>query len=312
MVAGGVRILWSDLPETVRAAIESSLGSPVVEAVSQPGGFSPGTADRVVLADGRRAFVKAVGSVINRDSPGVHRLEIKTLRALPDGLPVPKLLASYDDGEWVALALEDVEGRHPHEPWLDEELAVVLDLLETLPQRLTPAPDGFNTLWHELGDAFTSWSRLRTAPPIDLPTWALAHLDELAAWEPRMEPLLRGETLLHLDVRADNLLLVGSGTDLAAVLVDWPWAAVGPAWVDLAAFLINVALLGGPDPEDVLRSRQLTADVDPDAVTALLVGLAGYFVEVGRQPEASGLPTLRAFQRAQGDITLDWLARRLG
>jgi aminoglycoside phosphotransferase (APT) family kinase protein len=117
--------------------------------------------------------------------------------------------------------------------------------------------------------------------------------------------------LLHLDVRADNLLLVGSGADLRAVLVDWPWAAVGPAWVDLVTFLINVSLLGGPAPEEVLRSRRLTADVDPDAVTALLVGVAGYFVEAGGQPDPPGLPSLRAFQRAQGDVTLDWLARRL-
>jgi aminoglycoside phosphotransferase (APT) family kinase protein len=311
MVAGGVRISWADVPASVRAEIEDGLGSPVVEAVSQPGGFSPGTADRVVLADGRRAFVKAVGVAQNPDSPAVHRLEIRTLRALPEGLPVPRLLATYDDGEWVALALEDVEGRHPYEPWRADDLAAVLDLLEELPTWLTPAPSGFNPLWEEFGEAFTAWSRLRLNPPSDLDPWTLDHLDALAAWEPLMEGLLGGDTLLHLDVRADNLLLVGEGDDLRAVLVDWPWVVTGPPWVDLAAFLINVALLGGADPEEVLRSRPLTAEADPDAITALLVGVSGYFAETGRRPEAPGLPTLRAFQRAQGDVTLAWLARRL-
>ena len=284
--------------------IENDLGSPVVEAVSQAGGFSPGSADRVVLADGRRAFVKAVGASINADSAGANRLEIKNLRALPAGLPVPRLLADYDDGNWVALALEEVDGRHPAEPWLAAELDAVLDLLEELPTWLTPAPAGFETLWYEFGEAFTAWSRLRLEPPDDLDPWTVEHLDVLAAWEPRMEELLRGETLLHLDVRADNLLLVGAEPDLRAVLVDWPWLAVGPAWVDMAAFLINVGLLGGADPEDVLTSRPLTASADPDAVTALLVGVAGYFVEHSRAPDPPGLPTLRAFQRAQGDVTL--------
>ena len=46
-------------------------------------------------------------------------------------------------------------------------------------------------------------------------------------------------------------------------------------------------------------------------MTAFLVGLAAYFVESGRQPDHPRLPTLRAFQRAQGDVVLAWLARRL-
>ena len=57
IAASGVRVLWADLPLRVQAAVEEILGSPVVQAVSQPGGFSPGCADRIVTADGRRAFV---------------------------------------------------------------------------------------------------------------------------------------------------------------------------------------------------------------------------------------------------------------
>ena len=79
MVAGGVRIQWADLPASLRASVEDALGSPVVSADSQPGGFSPGSADRVVLADGRRAFVKAVGTPIHPDSPVVNRREVYAL-----------------------------------------------------------------------------------------------------------------------------------------------------------------------------------------------------------------------------------------
>ena len=52
ITASGVRITWSDLPGQVRAAVEEPAGSPVLAAESQAGGFSPGTADRVVTAYG--------------------------------------------------------------------------------------------------------------------------------------------------------------------------------------------------------------------------------------------------------------------
>ena len=50
-----------DLPAAVRSRIEGIIGGgAVTEAVSQRGGFSPGTADRVRTERGPRAFVKAV------------------------------------------------------------------------------------------------------------------------------------------------------------------------------------------------------------------------------------------------------------
>src|SRR5690349_10831175 len=117
VVASGVRIRWSDLPSSVRHAVEEILGGPVVEAVPQAGGFSPGTADRVRTADGRRAFVKAVSAALNKDSPGLHRQEARVTAALPTSAPTPRLLGMHDDGDWVALVLNDVEGRHPD--WRD-------------------------------------------------------------------------------------------------------------------------------------------------------------------------------------------------
>ena len=72
-----------------------------VPALAQAGGFSPGTADRVRTADGRRAFVKAVSRTINAHSVELHRREIHVTGNLPEGVAVPRLRGSYDDGEWV-------------------------------------------------------------------------------------------------------------------------------------------------------------------------------------------------------------------
>jgi hypothetical protein len=127
--ATGVRIGFFDLPAHVRAALEGILGGAVVSAVSQPGGFSPGTADRVVTADGRRGFVKAISPAQNAHAPALHRRETAISGALPAAAPAPRLLGSFDDGEWVALVLDDVEGRHPATPWRDAELSAVLSAL---------------------------------------------------------------------------------------------------------------------------------------------------------------------------------------
>jgi hypothetical protein len=56
--AAGRRIGWLDIPPAVRLRIERIVGGRVVEAVSQAGGFSPGTADRIRTDNGRCAFVK--------------------------------------------------------------------------------------------------------------------------------------------------------------------------------------------------------------------------------------------------------------
>ena len=67
--AWSTRIGWLDLPIHVRTAVEDILGSEVVQFVGQRGGFSPGTADRVLTSSGKRAFVKAVSRELNEDCP---------------------------------------------------------------------------------------------------------------------------------------------------------------------------------------------------------------------------------------------------
>ncbi len=52
--------------------------------------------------------------------------------------------------------------------------------------------------------------------------------------------------------------------------------------------------------------------IDPDVITVLLVAVASFFVSHSLRPVPPGLPTLRAFQAAQGEVALAWLRRRTG
>jgi len=305
------RLLWQDVPYPVRGEVSAWLGAEVVGERSQPSGFSPGVASRLVLADGRRVFLKAVGAERNPDSPSLHRREATVMGYLPGAAPTPRLLKSFDNGDWVVLVLEDVDGVPPHWPWRADELARVMRTLERLAEVLTPAPPGAPLLAETMKDEFTGWRAIAADPrgAPDLDPWALAHLDQLAGLETGWAEAARGDTLLHADLRDDNLLLT---TDGRVVVVDWPHAAVGAAWCD-ALFMMPSAAMGGTvDPEDVWMGFGPGRAAPAAAVNAVLAALTGYFVHHANLPAPRNVPGLRAFQAAQGAAGLAWLRRRVG
>jgi hypothetical protein len=50
----------------------------------------------------------------------------------------------------------------------------------------------------------------------------------------------------------------------------------------------------------------------PEPVRAYAAALAGYFVHESLLPDPPGIPHVRAFQRAQGEVCIEWLRQRLG
>ena len=302
MTDPGHRIQWADVPEHVRADLERALGSAVVEAVNQRGGYGPSLAARCGLADGRRAFIKAVSPAQNPDSPVMMRREGTIAAALPADAPAPELLHAYDDGEWVALAFEEVAGRLPHTPWDVDELDHVLDATVALGELVPRRP--VHSVAKQYGAMFTGWRTLATdARDAPLDGWCRAHLGELARLEAGWEDATCGDGLIHGDVRSDNVLL----TDERVVFVDWTSTCTGAPWFEVVAMLPSVELEGGGEPDSVLA--RIGLDVPLGQLVPLVAALAGYFAERGRLPDPPGLPTVRAFQRAQGAVTNVWLRR---
>jgi aminoglycoside phosphotransferase (APT) family kinase protein len=281
-----------------------------VAAVTQPGGFSPGVAARVLCADGSRAFCKAVSAEVNDFAAAAHRSEQRISGSLPETAPVPRLLATYDDGAWVALLLQDIDGRQPALPWRSEELGRVIAAIDDLARALTPTPIEAPSLGDAEDKDFWGWRELAagSADAAALPDWAGMHLDQLAALESSWLSASQGDTLLHCDLRADNLLL----TDDRVWVVDWPWACLGKPWVDIANLAPSVGMQGGPPPAEVFGMSAAGRDADRDEVAAYVCALAGYFVSQSLRPAPAGLPTVRAFQAGQGTVALGWLAELTG
>lgn len=307
------RMPWDEVPESIRASVGEILGAPVVSARTQSGGFSPGSADRVVTADGRRAFVKTAWREVNAEATDIHRREARKSASLPAGIPVPRLLGAIDRGDWVAVVFEDVEGRHPFTPWRADEVVLVLDALADISAPHLPASDALPPLEEELSRLFAGWSLMGDLASVpldaDLAAWARPRHAEFVRMSDAALADLRGDRLVHLDARADNLLIRPDGT---VAVVDWPWAARGAGWFDALALLVNVRLYDPHvDVEALIATHRAFDGMPPDAATRVLAGLAGFFLEGSMQPDKPGIPTLRSFQRDQAIATLRWLRERL-
>jgi aminoglycoside phosphotransferase len=303
---GGNRIGWTELPRALRTSIEVALGSAVVGAVDQAGGFSPGCAARLRLADGRRVFAKAMTAAQHPDSLAFYRREAGIAGRLPAHVAAPRLLWSDDGDDGVVLVFSDVEGHTPPLPWRAADWQRVHDAVVALARDLTPSPVD---LPPAADDRYRGWRSLAadTALAAKLDPWARANLERLAALEAGWPAAVAGDTLVHGDLRADNLLLAGG----RVVFVDWPQAMVGAPWLDLLCMLPSVAMQGGPDPAQVWRTSPLARAADPAAVDAALAALAGFFVHDALLAPPPGLPTLREFQRLQGEPALAWLRSRI-
>jgi aminoglycoside phosphotransferase (APT) family kinase protein len=209
----------------------------------------------------------------------------------------------------VALVFEDVDGHQPPLPWRAADWRRVHDAVVALAADLTPSPAGVPPIGHDPA-LFSGWRSLAADPALAarLDPWARDNVDKLAALEAGWPDAAAGDTLVHGDLRADNMLL----TDERVLFVDWPHAAVGAPWIDLLGMLPSVAMQGGPDPVQVWRTSPLGRAADPAAVDAVLAGLAGFFVHGALLPAPPGLPRLREFQRLQGEPALAWLRSRVG
>jgi hypothetical protein len=234
---------------------------------------------------------------------------------LPADAPAPRLLWWLDEGEpgWVVLVFDEIAGESPAAPWRGDEIERVMVALDELGAALTPSPLPPGIV-PTAAETFTNWicgwQRLRDegAPHQPLDPWSQRHLAALAELEAGAGAAAVGDTLLHLDLRADNMVL----TPEQVWFVDWPHAHVGAAWIDGVGLAPSVAMQGGPQPEPLLARLPSYRAADADAVTVVVAALAGFFTHRSLQPPPPGLPTLRSFQAAQGVVARRWLAERLG
>jgi hypothetical protein len=297
------RPAWGDLPPSVRSEIEHLVGGPVAGADSCSGGFSPGFASRLTLADGRRAFVKAMDA----GRPGeadIYRAEAAIAAGLPATVPAPRLLGTRDDGRWTILAFEYVDGAEPAQPWTAAELDRVLTATCAFTRAATPSPIALPRDHPRLGGwAELARDRSRLARLSTVCAWAADDMSRLVRLEAEGLAAARGDSLVHFDLYPHNILL----TDRDVLFVDWPHARLGAPVIDLIAVLTSAAA-DGFDPERLIREP---AQASPDVVDAVLTAHTGFLINGGLSPMPPGLEPIAAEKLRLGLGAARWLEARL-
>jgi Phosphotransferase enzyme family len=302
--AAGAHLPWDRAPAAVHAWAEGLIG-PIVEAVSAPGGMSAGCVARLRSANGERVFVKATGSRPNARTPELYRREARVVAILPPISYRPAWRGTYDDGDWMALAFDDVEGHYPDLYDAGDRRAV-----QTLLARQAEELRGFQAPVSGFDQLVRRWLETWHAPGVHeiQPAWLVARRAELAdriAGAPERVP---AEQLIHWDVRNDNLLIRPSGE---VVIFDWGMSRIGPAWADL--FLL--ALDRAEDPEfdhEVRQIGELVGAGPPDElVDELLVLLGTRLAYFARHRPEPGLPAISAFREVMAGKLFQAARRRM-
>lgn len=292
----------------------------MVRATRAYGGYAASATFRLVLANGRRVFFKGAYP----PPPGSAAIfpiaqEERNYRAVAPfaGRYIPRQFGSFRLDRWHVLLMEDL-GPATMPPWTGEKARLASrsyarfharTLGVALPRGLPRTQhQRFGRRWAELArtGGLESTASLGGRRRDEAREWLDVALPVLRDLERQLVSAHRPFVLLHFDTRSDNVRLIGD----RLVMFDWPFASVGPAEFDTAAFAQAVAAEGGPPPEQILAWYEDLLPLRARELDGSIAGIAGYFASASWRPPLAGLPRLRSIQRRQFKATLAWAARR--
>ncbi|WP_435744950.1 phosphotransferase [Microbacterium sp. PMB16] len=307
MTSGADRLRpeWTTLPAALRESILDAIGGAFVADAPTHGGFGVGYAG-IVTTTRRTVFVKACGADGHSDSLSLLRREIGVVKRIPS--PVgPEVQAAIDHETGAALILTAIDGRHPGGPWRAADLHLVADSIGAL--AASPAPSALPRAESDLAPDFTRWVDIAADPQLSetLPETVKNRLPELLRIEQRFAETIRGDAIMHNDLREDNILIA----DGRAHLLDWPYAVRAAPWADVPLLLPSIEASGGPACEDAWRLFQEHGAPDPASLLPIAAAGASYLWHAQAQPEVAQIPGLRSFQRARAVPALRWISTML-
>jgi hypothetical protein len=263
----------------------------------------------VRLANGDSLFLKAAVDANTTKWLRREHLVYSQLRA-----PFMPQLRGWHDDEFPVLLLEDLSACHWPPPWTAQHIDAVCEALHQL--AATPVSSVLQSTLPRMEDcvqgkaALPGWKEVEQNPGpflslnIASSAWlevVLPTLREAADAVP-----LQGSSLVHNDVRGDNLCLRNG----RAILVDWNWTRIGNGFFDVAGWLPSLHADGGPLPEAVLN-RGTFQHIAQGERAGYAAFLAGYFASQAGLPPIPGVPRVRPLQLQQLSSALPWALRAL-
>jgi hypothetical protein len=280
----------TDPPKSVRVAA-AALGARTTRW--QVPDFGLSSAERYVasLDTGTSVFVKGA---TDGDTARWLRNEYRALCAVGDRFG-PRVIAWIDDSDRPVLATEDLSDAYwpastgtTH--WRVGDIDTVLATLDGL-RDLEPPSSLSPVEWPRPAWANLIASQALSKAGICSTSWLERNGPAIVDADERAEP--GGDSLVHGDVRSDNLCLLQHG---GVRLVDWSYAGIGSPAHDRILLLPTLRLEGGPPPATILA--------EPVELIARLCGST-----VRRAVSDRPMPEwLRDVFRRLAFIDLAWLA----
>jgi hypothetical protein len=275
--------------------IEAVAGKTVMEIrrIGIGRGYTPALRLLVSFWDGASAFAKVGTTPLTSGWLRQERHVYETLTG-----PFMARYFGWDDDETnPILLIEDLSQGYWPPPWNDSQIRTVLDSLPAMWNSSFPnAPQLADLTW-----VFNGWRQVAENPEPFLSlqmasrAWLDAALPTLLAID--SGAVAQGESLLHLDLRSDNICLVAN----QAIFVDWNLVCVGNPNLDLGAWLPSLEAEGGPPPETILPGAGEIAGI-----------LSGFFACRAGLPIIPDAPRVRRIQLVQLKTALPWAVRALG
>ena len=300
-----VRVPWDELPASVRSEIERLAGARVTRGTTIEAGFSPGLIARLETADGRSLFVKACATSINPRTPLIHAREARVLGLIAGLNPVPFLGEFSCDG-WTGVVTLFVSGSQPVA--ILSSTDSLFDVVDTISS--FPLQDGIDSHADLLANDFL-WFGVAQLIERDgtlSSPWGAANAVTLLRIENDLLAAVEGQSLIHGDLRADNVIVSLNGV---AVAIDWPAAAVGNPLFDVLTFATSLALEGHREAADIATLSRAFRTADSTLVTTLLVGLFGHYRWAASLDNPPGIPGVRAYQARLAAVLEQWLTTRI-
>jgi hypothetical protein len=190
-----VRPPWASVPASVRERLTDLVGSPTIGWIDVHGGMSPGPAARLILADGRRVFVKGGSAMVGPRSHRLHVREAEVLGRLPPTVPAARLLAVVRTREWIVLATTCVDGRSTGTPWTAAAVRAVADACAQVAAHPAPASAPGYTDRYEGLDGWASLASGRSTTGLD--AWDARHAESFAELTTGWRDWIGGDSLVH-------------------------------------------------------------------------------------------------------------------
>lgn len=278
----------------------SEIESQLTNLTSVEGGYSNAKRGLITLKNGKRMFVK-LG--VDENTKGWGSKEIRVYNFLRENSypHIPALLSvNEDQNEFALEALLPEAGWDWQEKWDNQRLLATLKAMDDL-AAIKPDVKHAELFKSELTDAENGWVKLAASKELQsafeqkLKGAAAENIIQQLPFhaEKSRQFIMRHDTLVHDDVRADNAAWNAARAEVK--IVDWTWVELGDRRIDLAAMLVHVQKSGF----DILPKYAERLD------SGALHWLAGFWIASASKPIWPGGPEkLRELQLKAGITAL--------